>query len=229
MPNLQTAGVGVVVSLYEIDTSLYGGGIIRLTPNATEAREAIVFNGNTYTPFPIDASGFEVSGNQAPRPVFVVSNLQPLLLGGINQYRGLQNCKFTRLRVKREELDDINPSVTTDYINADVFYINKITRQTSIAIEFELITKIELANRQRFPRRSMIPYCNYQYRRWNASTMQFEYADKNGCPYTGGACFNKYNASSDPANDGCSKTLKGCEIRFGTALPFQGFPSFTSE
>lgn len=226
MPNLQQPNMGRIVTLYEIDTTLYGGGIIRLCPDSSEDLGLVVFNGNNYIPYPIDAQGFEVSGNQPPRPTFGVSNLQPLLVGGINQYRGLQRCKFTRLRVERSELDDVNPSVTTDFINADVFYINRVTRQTAVAIEFELITAIELANKQRFPRRSMIPYCNYQYRRFNVDTQAFEYPTKNACPYTGIESFDGFNRPCNAVDDKCSKTLEGCQARFSVDLPFQGFPNF---
>lgn len=229
MFNGQESSFGKVATMYEIDTSIYGGTVIRLCPSTLENGGVVVFNGNTYTPFPIDAQGFEVNGNQAPRPTLAVSNIQPLLLGGINQYRGLQNCKVTRIRVRREELDDENPSITTEFINVDVFYINKVTKQTAVSVEFELITKMELSNKQKFPRRTMSPYCNFRYRRFNAETNTFVYADDNACPYTGVTCFNKYNQQVGSSQDQCSKTLEACRLRFGVDLPFQGFPSFTGD
>lgn len=226
MLDAHAPSMGEIVSLYQIDTALYGGGIIYLAPTTLENRQAVVFNGNTYTPFPIDAQGFEMQSGKAPRPTFSVSNLQALLVGGINEYRGLQNCKFTRLRVRRNELDDVNPNITEDFVNYDTFYINQVTRLTSVFVEFELITAMELANRQQFPKNKMVNYCNHVYRRWNSATNSFAIATNNPCPYAGNQYFNEFNEVVGQPLDRCSKTVKGCELRFRTALPFNGFPSF---
>jgi lambda family phage minor tail protein L len=225
--NGQESSFGVIATLYEIDTTIYGGPVIRLCPSTLENGGPVVFNGSTYTPFPIEASGFEVNNSQPPRPQLLVSGLQPLLMGGINQYRGLQNCKVTRIRVRRSELDDENPAITTDFINVDVFHINKIKTQTATAIDFELITKMELSSNQKFPRRTMSPYCNYTYRRFVDGA--FVYSDINPCPYVGSACFTKGNQVGTQATDQCSKTIDGCGLRFESNLPFQGFPSFTGD
>jgi lambda family phage minor tail protein L len=223
----QLPSFGSIVTLYQIDTAIYGGGVIYLSPSCLENRTNIVFNGNTYTAFPIDAQGFEIESGKAPRPTFVVSNLQALLIGGINEYRGLQNCKFTRIRVRRNELDDITPTITDEFVNYDTFYINQITSQTSVAIEFELITAMELANRQQFPKNQMVNYCNHIYRRWDADTSSFVIASVHPCPYTGTQYFDEFNEVTTQALDRCSKTVGGCEARFKTAVPFNGFPNFS--
>lgn len=229
MLDAHASNIGNIVTLYQIDTSLYGGGIIYLAPTTLENRQAVVFNGNTYTPFPIDAQGFEMQSGKAPRPTFAVSNLQPLLVGGINEYRGLQNCKFVRMRVRRNELDDVNPNITEDFLNYDTFYINQATKITAVYVEFELITAMELANKQQFPRNKMVNYCNYIYRRWNSDTNTFDIDDVNPCPYAGTQYFNEFNQVVGRPLDRCSKTVEGCRLRFNTALPFNGFPTFTGE
>lgn len=221
------ASMGSIVTLYQIDTAIYGGGLIYLTPIVDELRNEVVFNGNTYTPFPIDAQGFQMSSGKAPRPTVGLSNLQALLVGGINQYRGLQNCPFIRIRVRRSELDDQNPNITTDFVNYDKYYINQMTRQTAVYVEFELITALELANRQQFPRNQMVNYCNLIYRKWNATTSSFDISSVNPCPYAGTQYFDEFNQVVRQSLDRCSKTVTGCELRFRTALPFNGFPNFS--
>ncbi len=224
--NLQESSFGIVITLFELDTTIYGGGIIRVANTSTPDRQAIVFNGNTYYPFPIEATGFEISSDKAPRPKLSISAIEPIMMASINEYRGLQNCPVLRMRVRREELDDLNPAITTEFINYDVFYINKMTAQNKQYIQFELITKVELASKQPFPRRTMVSYCNHQYRRFDETTTTFIYPDKNACPYTGANYFDEFNQSCAMKDDSCSKTLGGCSARYATDLPFQGFPSF---
>lgn len=227
MRDAHLANFGIVVTLYQIDTAIYGGGVIYLSPTTDESRYAVVFNGNTYTPFPIDAQGFDISSGKAPRPTVQLSNLQALLIGGINQYRGLQNCPFTRIRVRRSELDDQNPEITSDFVNYDRYYINQITSQTAVSIEFELITALELANRQVFPKNNMVNYCNHIYRKWDADTNTFKIATANPCPYAGTQYFDEFNQVTTQALDRCSKAVSGCERRFSSGLPFNGFPNFS--
>ena len=79
----------------------------------------IVWAGNTYTRFPIEASGFRFQKGKLPRPKIAVSNatgLMSTILQDINKYttaNDLTGAKVTRIRTLAKFLDAVNfPAVT---------------------------------------------------------------------------------------------------------------------
>ena len=172
----------------------------------------IVWNGQGYLRFPIEAEGFEWTGTgQLPRPTLRVSNLLGTITGLILSLpRGIEGAKVTRLRTLLRYLDDINfPSGTSPYspdptaeFPREIYYIDRKAKETRDLIEFELAAVFDLIN-VRAPKRQCSNFCPWEYRSAE-------------CNYTGDAYFNENDESvATLAEDKCGKRLSSCALRFG--------------
>ena len=101
---------GELVDLFELDLSSGSAAasvnIFRWHAGQNENLQEIVWQGNRYSAFPIEASGFEWSGKGAiPRPSLTVANITTLLTSVINSYDDLVGAKVTRKRTFAKYLD----------------------------------------------------------------------------------------------------------------------------
>jgi lambda family phage minor tail protein L len=221
---LQKVAPSQIIELYELKlkTSLHGSNDtyrFHAGVNAKPTAGGIVWNGNTYQAYPVEAEGFEYNGEgQLPRPKIRVSNQLGLITALLIQVNGstpgndLVGATITRIRCLAKHLDAVNfPNNTNPYGTPDptaefpreVFYIARKTQENRDVVEFELAAAFDLAG-VRAPRRLCIAnICNWVYRSAE-------------CGYTGTAYFD---TNDDPVNnvndDVCSKRLAGCEARFG--------------
>ena len=100
---------GALVTLYELDATAQGGAISRFHAGTNGLRQAVVWQGNTYNPFPIEVTGFEFSGKgQIPRPVVRVANVNGLMGALVRDYQDLIGAKLTRKRTMVRFLDAVN-------------------------------------------------------------------------------------------------------------------------
>lgn len=104
---LQLPNGQAFVELFEIDATAQGGDIIRFHAGTNGLRQPVVWQGNTYDPHPIMASGFEVSGQQLPRPKLAVANVNGLISALLMQ-SDLLGAKVTRKRTMVKYLDAVN-------------------------------------------------------------------------------------------------------------------------
>jgi len=88
--------------------------------SSLNANGEIVFNGNSYLRYPVEASGFKFQKGQLPRPKITVSNkgsFMSQILQDINKFttgNDLTGAKLTRIRTLARFIDAINfPSVDT--------------------------------------------------------------------------------------------------------------------
>jgi lambda family phage minor tail protein L len=173
----------------------------------------VTWAGNTYMRFPVEADGFEYSGQgQLPRPKLRVSNIfgtiTALLLTLPN---GLEGAKVTRLRTLARFIDGVNfPGGTNPYGTPDptaefpreIYYIDRKAVETRDVIEFELAAAFDLIG-VRAPKRQCV-----------SNVCQWEYRGPE-CGYTGNAYFNTNNQPVPTlAQDACGKQLSSCELRF---------------
>lgn len=185
----------------------------------------LVWAGNSYLRFPIEAEGFEYSGNgQLPRPKVRVSNvigtITALLL---SLPSGLEGAKFTRIRTLARYIDAVNfPGGVNPYGSPDptaefpqeIFYIDRKTAENREVVEFELAAAFDLAGIRAPKRQCIANICQWEYR-------------STECSYTGS---NYFNENDQPvatlAVDVCGKRLSSCEARFGATaeLPFGSYP-----
>ncbi|MEI6358786.1 MAG: phage minor tail protein L [Synechococcus sp. ELA619] len=183
-----------VIELYAIETSyeLHGDGMLYLfssTVNATYGLTTVIWSGEEYWPFPIEAEGFAYNGKGTlPRPTIRVSNTQNVItsiLAEVNAYNpgnDLIGAKVTRIRTLARFLDavnftgDINPYGTPDpesKLPDEIYYIDRKSMESRDLVEFELVARYDLTG-IRAPKRQCLKRCGWVYR-------------GDGCGYAGGA------------------------------------------
>lgn len=223
----QSLSPGDIVVLFDLDTAPIGGSDVWHLCSGLLANGALPqWKGHTYTPYPIEASGFEWAGRGAlPKPRLLVSNVAGLLLPAVIQYNDLVGARLTRWKTFVKYLDGQANADPNSYFIPDVYYIDRKSQQTKDMIELELAASLDQQGVM-IPRRQFIrDTCSETYRRWNGTGFV-----AGTCPYAGAARFTRTDgATADPALDSCSKRLSGCQARFGTAaeLPFSGWPGIS--
>ena len=220
---IQQLSSSAVIELFVMDLTLFNEGVVRFHAGTNELRRQVVWQGNIYEPFPIQAEGFEFNGNgQVPRPKLKVANVTGGITALILSYQDLVGAKVTRKRTLLKYLDAVNfasgANSTADpsaEFADDVYFIDRKSRETRDVVEFELAAAFDLEGVS-LPRRQIVQnVCPWQYRGAE-------------CGYTGTAYFNANDETvSSRVQDACGKRLVSCQKRFGAnaELPFGGFPA----
>lgn len=180
---------------------------------------SVVFGGITYTPFPIEVEGFDLtSKGTLPRPTMRIANVSGTITALLLAYSVL-NAKVTRIRTCQKFLDavnfsgGVNPTADpTAKFTDEVWYVDRVVRENIELVELELISKLDLINLV-LPRRQVLEHCPWKYR-------------GEECGYTGSAYFDiNDNVVASASQDVCGKRYNSCAKRFPTGnLPFGGFP-----
>jgi lambda family phage minor tail protein L len=98
-----------LIELFVLDATSVGGTVTYFTSNTNPLRGNVVWQGQTYTPFPIDVEGFEIAGQgQLPRPKMRVSNTTGAFSALLLQFDDLLGAKVTRKRTLLKYLDAVN-------------------------------------------------------------------------------------------------------------------------
>ena len=123
----------------------------------------IIWQSNTYTKFPCEASGFKYSGKGTlPRPNIVFSNLLgtiTTILQLVNEttpFIDLQGAKVTRRRPLARFLDEVNfPSNVNPYkigsvdptaeLPREVYFIDKKSVENRDIVQFEMVSSFDLS------------------------------------------------------------------------------------
>jgi len=211
-----------IVTLFTIeltDSSLY-----RFHNGTNEINTDIVWQGNTYVAIPIKVEGFELKSNGTiPRPTLTVSNVLNFSSTYLSN-KDILGAKVSRYRTFAKYLDATNftngnPNADpTVYFPVDVYYVDRVSSENNIFIEYELSAAWDLQGVM-LPRRTVLQNtCPWKYK-----------GDECTWVPTSGKYFNKYDeplADADAAQDACGKHLNSCKVRFGedAVLPFGGFP-----
>ena len=213
--DLQAVAPSAVIELFVLELNVLQHGVADTyrfhAGSNLNANGQLIWAGNTYLRFPIEADGFEYSGNgQLPRPKLRASNI----LGTITALllslpAGLEGAKVTRIRTLTRYLDAVNfPGSTNPYGTPDptaefpreIYYIDRKTAETRDVVEFELAAAFDLAGVRAPKRQCIANICQWVYRSAE-------------CGYAGGL-------------PSCDKTLDACKAHFGgnAELPFGSFP-----
>ena len=222
MSDVQSLAPGALVELFTLDATPKGGSLLRWSNDVNALGNDIVFSGNSYSRFPVEANGFEKTGTGSlPRPTLRVANVSGLVSAMIAQLDGLVGCKVTRTRIFSKYLDavnfpgGVNPLADPNAaFTPEVWYIDRKASENGIFVEFELAAAFDVSG-VLLPRRQCIQ---------NVCTWQYRSAE---CGYTGTQYFDRLDKPATLANDACGKRLQSCELRFGVnaELPFGGFPA----
>ena len=222
--DIQRLDVGSeLVELYVLDAMVLGGDLYPFTP-MTEGGQAVVFNGLTYYPLPVQFEGMEVTGDgRLPRPRMRVANVNLTFVGLVNAYNDAVGAKVTRIRTFRKYIDGHAEADANAQFPADVFFIEQKVLQTKTYIEWELVSPLDIGSLM-LPRNQCIAYCQNRYRIWKDGAFSYLRAT---CPYTGVGYFKEDGSPTVAGSDRCGKRLSDCELRYPLPtdqLPFKGFP-----
>lgn len=175
---LQAAAPSSIIELFELQLNTLQHGVADVyrfhAGTNLNSNGNIVWAGNTYQRFPIEADGFEYSGNgQLPRPKIRCSNI----LGTITALlltlpNGLEGAKVTRIRTLARYLDAVNffgginfygtPDPSAEFPR-EIYYIDRKTAENRDVVEFELAAAFDLAG-VRAPKRQCISnICQWTY------------------------------------------------------------------
>ena len=233
---LQKINPSSIIELFEMELSAALHGVdftYRFHAGSTDIGiQDIIWDGNTYSKYPIEVEGFEYNAESSslPRPAMRVSNLlgtmTTILLSANNTTPGndLTGAKLTRIRTLVRYIDgenftdDTNPFGTPDNtatLPSEIYYIARKVTENRELVEFELAATFDLQG-VRAPKRQ----CNQNLCPWVYKGSE--------CGYSGTNYYDENDKSTIiTANDKCGKRLSSCQIRFGenAELPFGGFPS----
>lgn len=218
--DIQSLSPGSMVELFVLDmTKLPGGMPVYFHAGTNELSQSVIWQGNSYLPYPVEASGFDISAKGTlPRPRIQIANINGLLSALVVANADLVGCVVTRKRTFVKYLDAANFISGTNaladpnqHLTDDVWFVDRKLSENKYLIEWELSSAFDLQG-IRLPYRQVIQNtCPWQYRSAE-------------CGWVGG----NYDVNDSPCAQGsdfCSKHLSSCKVRFGTNnLPFGGFP-----
>ena len=161
---VQKINPSAIIELFtlQLDNGLHGATTIyRFHAGSNlNANGQIVWAGNSYLRFPIEATGFAYQRGQIPRPKLVVSNafgtISAILLtvNGTTAGNDLTGATVTRIRTMARFLDAVNfpgnsnplgtPDPTAEF-KRQIFTIDRKASETREIVEFELAGAIDMA------------------------------------------------------------------------------------
>ena len=167
--DLQSINPSAIIELFtlQLSTALHGANTIyRFHAGSNlNANGEIVWAGNSYLRFPIQASGFAFQRGQLPRPKIIISNATGLIssiLLTVNETttgNDLTGATVTRIRTLAKFLDKenfINNTNPTEDPTAEfpkeIYAIDRKSTETREIVEFELAAPTDLAG-VRIPKR----------------------------------------------------------------------------
>ena len=162
--NLQNTNPSAIIELFtlQLDNSLHGATTIYRFHAGSSLKDngEIVWAGNSYQRFPIQAEGFAFRQGQLPRPTLTVSNalgtITAILLSVNTTTAGndLTGATVTRIRTLAKFLDavnfpgDINPYGTPDNtaeFPQEIYKIDRKSAENRDTVQFELASVLDLA------------------------------------------------------------------------------------
>jgi lambda family phage minor tail protein L len=233
--------VGELITLYTIDLTPQGGSVFRFTNNVFEERLPIEFGGQLYTYMPVAMEGIDVSSDSGPaQPRLMLATAGGPVNALLSNYNDLRGATVTRIRTFAEFLDkrpngtgglEVNPGAdSAAQLPPDIFVVDRKVAANKTMAELQLVAPTDQEGIQLPLRTVKKRYCDKVYRIPNGSG-GFLYAGRHnpcpwGSPVPSSGFYDTNDQPTTAANDRCSKTLRGCALRFGadSGLPFGGFP-----
>jgi lambda family phage minor tail protein L len=183
----------------------------------------VVWDGQVYTRWPIEADGFERTGSGTqPTPHVRVGNVTGMLGAVSRANEDFVGVKLIRHRTFVKYLDAVNFSggvnPTADpnvYFPDEIWFVDRKVSENPIVIEWELKAASDLQSKQLPGRTCIQNVCSWRYRSAECSYTGPAVADINDQPVT------------DLDSDVCGKRLSSCRLRFPLPeqLPTSAFPA----
>jgi len=160
--SLQDINPSAIIELFtlQLSTALHGANTIyRFHAGSNlDANGKIVWAGNEYLRFPVQASGFAFQKGQLPRPKLIISNATGLIssiLLTVNETttgNDLTGATVTRIRTLAKFIDAVNfadgTNATADNtaeFPQEIYSIDRKATETRDIVEFELAAPTDLA------------------------------------------------------------------------------------
>lgn len=189
-----------IVELFVLDLNPIGVNSILRFCNYSNGSSDVVWQGQVYSSYPIQVTGFEYTGRgQLPTPQMTVSNVFSTITALCLQYDDLVGAKLTRKRTLAKYLDGQPTANPNWYFDDDVYFVDRKVGENKITVSFELASSLDLEG-VRLPLRVI-----------TANNCGWIYKDSE-CGYAGSLAT-------------CDKTLADCKRHFGqyAQLPYGAF------
>lgn len=231
--HIQAFDLGARVTLYELDLTMFGQGVVRIAPMADgEAGEAVGFGYDAdgepiiYAPHPVNAEGFELAvGGSLPRPTFTVSNLNNSFTALVEQNDDLHGAVLTRIRTYGRYLNSGADPDADRHLPLDVYVLSQKVEHTDEQIGWACAAATDQEGVELPGRLIVRDFCGHDTRVWDAEAGAFDYTAAT-CPYVGQPKDEK-GLPCAAADEVFSKRLTTCcQARFGATavLPTRAFP-----
>lgn len=163
-----------LLSLFILDgTSIGLSEIFYFHDGTNSSFQPVVFNGQTYLPFPIQVKGFGMDGRGTPnRPTITAANINGFVSNLLLQNQSLVGAKFIRQRVFARFLDNANwasgnpygqPDPTAAYPQ-EIWFVNRKITENQQTVEWELGSLFELDGIKLPGRVILSNICSFKYR-----------------------------------------------------------------
>jgi len=249
--DFQSPNPSAIIELFELElvTAIHGSNEIYRFHSGTSLvnNGDVIWRGNSYLRFPIEADGFEYSGQGSlPRPKIRVSNIFGTVTAIILSLPvGLEGAKVTRIRTLAKYLDAANYPPSGDILlledgdallleDGGSFLLEPVNPNEDGSAEFP--REIFFIDRKSTENRNLVEFelaasfdlagVRAPKRQCIANLCPWTYRSAE-CGYTGTNYFDAADQSVLSASgDVCGKRLNSCHLRFGqnAELPFGGFP-----
>ncbi len=161
--DIQSLSPSALIELFVLDMSnTTSGGKLFFHAGTNELMQPVVWQGVTYEPWPIKASGFDKTGQGTlPRPKIQVSNFAGTVSAEVQANDDLVGCRIIRKMTLARFLDavnfkDGNPTADPNqHFPDEMWFIEQKTLETHQVVEFELSSVFDLMGVQ-LPYRQII-------------------------------------------------------------------------
>ena len=161
---VQKINPSAIIELFtlQLDNSLHGATTVYRFHSGSnlDANGEIVWAGNSYLRFPIQATGFAYQRGQIPRPKLVISNALGtisailLLVNQTTAGNDLTGATFTRITTMARFIDAVNfsggsnpfgtPDPTAEF-KRQIYTVDRKSAENRNVVEFELAGAIDMA------------------------------------------------------------------------------------
>jgi len=200
LTEIQSLSPSALIELFVLDATVLGGSTYYFHAGTNGLASNIVWNGVTYTAFPIKADGFEwTSKGTLPRPKLTVSNIDGVVGALVHSLNDLVGAKVTLKRTFAKYLDAVNfpggynPTAdpTAAYTD-EPWVVERKTLETKETLEFELCAPMDVVNATIPKRRITANICGWVYKGTE-------------CGYTGAKATCEKRLTSSNGDGGCKE------------------------
>lgn len=226
--DFQKSSVDGVVTLFELDASKLGAGILRFHGHNHDKNDGVIFfRGKEYNPQALNVTALEMrSDGRASTPTLTLANNIAGVQGAVSayclQFSDFAHAKLTVTTTLAKYLDAVNfdggNPTASDECKEQIWFVEQKTSENAKLVTFELSNPIDLEG-LKIPVREITNYCHWE--------VVGKYRGEE-CGYTGAAMFDEHdNPTDNPLLDKCGGRMKSCVCRFGKnkPLPFGGCPA----